>query len=56
MTVEIKEKCCCGSEFYVKDTVVFGNTAAERYKQFLNAHLVCRDAEAYKKEKEALIN
>jgi hypothetical protein len=43
MTIEIKEKCCCGAEFYVKDTVVFGNSADYRYREFLEAHKICRE-------------
>jgi hypothetical protein len=46
MAVEIKETCSCGAEFYIKDTVIFGNSAMDRYREFLAAHKVCREAEA----------
>jgi hypothetical protein len=45
-TVRIKEKCCCGAEFSVEDTATFGNSAMDRYKDFLEAHTICRDADA----------
>ena len=45
MTIEIKETCCCGAEFYVKDSVVIGNSASDRYKNFLKAHEICREAD-----------
>ena len=48
MAVEIKETCCCGAEFYVKDGTVFGNTASYRYKEFLAAHKICREADSMK--------
>ena len=45
MAIEIKETCCCGAEFYVKDSVVFGNSCQNRYKDFLEAHKICREAD-----------
>lgn len=46
MAVEIKETCCCGAEFYVKDGTVFGNSAVDRYREFLTAHKICRQADS----------
>ena len=46
MAVEIKEKCCCGADFYVRDSTVFGNTSSDRYKEFLAAHKICREADS----------
>ncbi len=46
MTVEIKETCSCGAEFYVKDGTKFGNSATFRYKEFLEAHKICREADS----------
>lgn len=45
MAIEIKETCCCGAEFYVKDDWVLGNTSKERYHDFLKAHKICREAD-----------
>ena len=42
-TVEIIETCCCGASFHVRDGSKYGNSAADRYSQFLQAHKVCRD-------------
>lgn len=42
----IKESCCCGAVFYVKDHVVFGNSVADRYREFLDAHKICREADS----------
>jgi hypothetical protein len=44
MAIEIKETCSCGAEFYVKDGWVFNNTAEYRYRDFLAAHKICREA------------
>lgn len=41
--MEIKETCRCGAEFYVKDHTVFGNECKWRYKEFLEAHKICRE-------------
>ena len=49
MTIEIKETCSCGSEFCVKDTSEYGNTAKYRYQEFLNAHKICRKIQALKR-------
>ena len=46
MAVEIKETCSCGAEFYVKDSFVFGNSAVDRYREFLMAHKICRQADS----------
>ena len=48
MTVEIKETCCCGAKFFVKDNRKYGNTAEYRYKNFLEAHKICRKINAIK--------
>ena len=42
-TVEIIETCCCGASFHVRDESKYGNSVAHRYKDFLEAHKVCRD-------------
>jgi len=52
MTVEIRETCPCGAEFYVRDTVVFGNTASDRYDDFLEAHEDCRKIRKEEDEKD----
>jgi hypothetical protein len=46
MAIEIKETCSCGAEFYVKDGWPLGNTAVYRYRDFLKAHKICRDADS----------
>lgn len=43
MAIEIKEKCCCGAEFYIKDSVVFGNCAEKQYNDFVKQHSICRN-------------
>ena len=46
MSIEIKETCLCGAEFYVKDTSEYGSTAKYRYQEFLEAHEICRKIHA----------
>jgi len=44
MSVEIRETCSCGAEFFVKGDYDFA--VACRYEQFLKAHEVCRKIRA----------
>ena len=46
MAVIIQESCSCGADFYVKDGTVFGNSAMDRYRDFLKAHKICREADS----------
>ena len=46
MTIEIKESCSCGAKFYVEDSAKYGNTASDRYHDFLKAHKICREADS----------
>jgi hypothetical protein len=40
---ELREKCSCGAEFYVKGS---SSTVSFRYAEFIKAHLICRTSNA----------